>query len=70
MVNGKEFIKHLERKLDSIIMMLNFATSEEDKQFLLEDYYITYERYEKELAKENRRNAPSKNDTQKSMDWI
>lgn len=70
MDNGKEFIKHLERKLDSIIMMLNFATSEEDKQFLLEDYYITYERYEKELVKENKRNATIKNDTQKSMDWI
>ena len=70
MDNGKEFIKHLERKLDSIIMMLNFATSEEDKQFLLEDYYITYERYEKELVKENKRNGNSKNDTQKSMDWI
>lgn len=70
MDNGKEFIKHLERKLDSIIMMLNLATSEEDKQFLLEDYYITYERYEKELAKENKRNVPSKNVTQKSMDWI
>lgn len=70
MDNGKEFIKHLERKLDSIIMMLNLATSEEDKQFLLEDYYITYERYEKELVKENKRNGNSKNDTQKSMDWI
>lgn len=32
MDNGKEFIKHLENKLDSIIM-LNCATSEVDKQF-------------------------------------
>ena len=33
MDNGNEFIKHLERKLDSIIIMLNCATSEKDKQF-------------------------------------
>lgn len=33
MDNGKEFIKHLENKLDSIIIMLNCATSEVDKQF-------------------------------------
>ena len=70
MGNGNKFINHLERKLDSIIIMLNFATSEEDKQFLLQDYYTTYERYEKELIKEVNRNGDSKNETQKSVDWI
>lgn len=70
MDNGNEFIKHLECKLDSIIIMLNCATSEEYKQFLLQDYYATYERYEKELIKEVKRNENNKNETQKSMDWI
>lgn len=70
MDNGNEFIKHLERKLDSIIIMLNCATSEEDKQFLLQDYYATYERYEKELIKESKRNETNKTNTQMSMDWI
>lgn len=70
MDNGNKFINHLERKLDSIIIMLNCATSEEDKQFLLQDYYTTYERYEKELIKEVNRNENNKNETQKSMDWI
>ena len=70
MDNGNEFIKHLERKLDSIIIMLNCATSEEDKQFLLQDYYATYERYEKELIKEVNRNETNKTNTQMSMDWI
>ena len=50
--------------------MLNCATSEEDKQFLLQDYYATYERYEKELIKEVNRNENSKNETQKSVDWV
>ena len=70
MDNGNEFIKHLERKLDSIIIMLNCATSEKDKQFLLQDYYATYERYEKELIKEVKRNETNKTNTQMSMDWI
>ena len=70
MDNGNEFIEHLERKLDSIIIMLNCATSEEDKQFLLQDYYATYERYEKELIKEVKRNEINKTNTQMSMDWI
>ena len=70
MDNGNGFINHLERKLDSIIIMLNCATSEEDKQFLLQDYYTTYERYEKELIKEAKRNENNKNETQESMDWI
>lgn len=70
MDNGNEFIEHLERKLDSIIIMLNCATSEEDKQFLLQDYYATYERYEKELIKEVKRNETNKTNTQMSMDWI
>lgn len=70
MDNGKEFIKHLENKLDSIIIMLNCATTEADKQFLLQDYYTTYERYEKELMKGDNKHETIKNDTQKSMDWI
>ena len=70
MDNGNEFINHLERKLDSIIIMLNCTTSEKDKQFLLQDYYTTYERYEKELIKEVNRNENNKNEIQKSVDWI
>ena len=68
MDNGNEFINHLERKLDSIIIMLNCTTSEKDKQFLLQDYYTTYERYEKELIKEVNRNENNKNEIQKSVD--
>ena len=70
MDNGNEFIRHLERKLDSIIIMLNCATTEEDKQFLLQDYYTTYDRYEKELMKGVNKNETNKTNTQKSMDWI